>query len=395
MRIVRTSVGASVGAAMLLAGQLVVAGTVHAVPPVLTITADQPAAVPAGHNWAYNDFFPRRLTVHTGDTIQFALQGFHTATLLPRGTNGPEGSLANPIAVRDADDSTRNPNGTAKGILNLAALTPTSFTCGTAVSPCAYDGSHLVSSGPPSGPGPYVVRITAKPGTYSFICVIHPRMRGTIKVADGDDPGDTPASVARRVAAQIVSDRAAGFAAEAAANHARVTVDDGVRTWWLSAGTSTRNGHVAILEMLPASVNVQKGDRVAWRSRAVNEPHTVTFPGDLMTEFQPMCEGAGGVDTPATPLHIPPQGMFDFTCGGGPLDEIELDGGNGVRNLSSPTTVADSGFMASHAEDRSIGLPFNVALATWSVKIDRNAVAGTYTYVCQIHAGMEGTLVVH
>ena len=59
----------------------------------MTIFADQPAAVPAGHTWGFNDFFPRSLT-STGQTIQFAIEGFHTATLLPKGMS---------VAADDAD----------------------------------------------------------------------------------------------------------------------------------------------------------------------------------------------------------------------------------------------------------------------------------------------------
>ena len=392
MRVLRASVGATV----LLAGQLVVAGGASATPSVLTVSADQPSAVPIGHNWSFNDFFPRRLTVHTGATVDFELLSFHTATLLPAGVSSAQGTLAHPIAVADTDDANRNPNGTTTAALNAGALLPTSFTCGTSLNPCAYDGSSLVSSGVPQGPtGSFYATITAKPGTYTFICLVHPKMHGTIHVVDADDRVDTATSVAARAATQIKSDVLAGRAAESAANHARLTVDDGVRTWWLKAGTGTPDGHVAILEMLPRSVDIRKGDRVAWTSPAVNEPHTVTFPVDMGSEFQPSCEGAGGVDTPAAPNHLPPQGLFDFNCGGGPFDEVAVDGGNGVRTLTSNATVSDSGFLTSRTWNRLIGLPQSGSLHRWTVSIAANATAGTYTYVCQIHDGMAGALVVH
>jgi hypothetical protein len=65
--------------AALIASTLASAPAAAAVGP-LVISADQPSAVPAGHMWAYNDFFPRHLNVVQGQTIGFAIEGFHTAT---------------------------------------------------------------------------------------------------------------------------------------------------------------------------------------------------------------------------------------------------------------------------------------------------------------------------
>src|SRR5689334_18341549 len=69
--------------------------------PPLTITADMPSAVPAGHNWGFNDFFPRAVSVPTGATIQFAIEGFHTATLLPGGVTAAADDLSAGIVTSD------------------------------------------------------------------------------------------------------------------------------------------------------------------------------------------------------------------------------------------------------------------------------------------------------
>jgi hypothetical protein len=109
-----------------------------------------------------------------------------------------------------------------------------------------------------------------------------------------------------------------------------------------------------------------------------------------------LCEGAnGGPDTPATPLHTPPQGPLDFACGTGPADEIELAPGNGVRTLADTTTVSDSGLLTSRVERAAFGLPSSAAFSSWTITVSETAPAGTYTFVCQIHDGMKGTLVVH
>jgi len=64
----------------------VVAPTVASVGSMpLTISADRAGAIPAGHHWNYNDFFPRTLSVQRGSIIRFSIQGFRMAILLPAG----------------------------------------------------------------------------------------------------------------------------------------------------------------------------------------------------------------------------------------------------------------------------------------------------------------------
>ena len=107
-----------------------------------------------------------------------------------------------------------------------------------------------------------------------------------------------------------------------------------------------------------------------------------------------MCEGTKGTDTPATPTKNPPASPFDFACAGHPADEIEFGGGNGVTKVTSPKTVSDSGLLASLAETAGFSVPVTAVLTKWTVSFT-GAAKGTYTYVCQIHAGMSGTVVVH
>jgi hypothetical protein len=132
---------------------------------------------------------------------------------------------------------------------------------------------------------------------------------------------------------------------------------------------------------------------VTWVSRATNEPHTVTFPTDLHTDMVALCEN-GGTDTPAVPTVIPPTGLGDFSCNGGPPDEVEFDGGNGVSRVTSRATVSDSGVIASSAEIAGFGLPSTAARSRWTVSFV-GATRTTYRYLCQIHAGMVGTIAVH
>jgi plastocyanin len=383
--------------ALMLAAQFAAAGPVGAVAPTLTITADRPAAVPAGHLWGYNDFFPRTIAVHRGSTIAFSIQGFHTATLAPAGVSADAVRRSLGLLTPDSDDATANPNGSTHTQINLGAAFRIPGGCGSAASPCTFNGTAVVNSGAPlAGPVPDLnVRVTAPVGVYTFLCLIHPRMQGRLAVVPDNIPATTPSQLTQRVSAQIHHDRAAGWAAERAASVPRSRSNgDGTRTWFMTAGTGSPDGYTAVNEMLPRTVDIHPGDRVVWTSRSVNEPHTVTFPMDLHGDMVALCEGAGG-DVPATPTVIPPTGPGDFSCNGGPPDEIEFDGGNGVNHVTSPATVSDSGVIGSTAELDGFGLPATAASARWSVTFPTGAAKATYSYVCQIHDGMEGTIVVH
>lgn len=383
-------------AGVALALQVFIIPAVASSPPI-TITADAPTSVPAGHNWTFNDFFPRNLSVHQGQTIELAVAvagGFHTVTLLPAGMTASAGLRTLGLVQADNDDTTRNVNGTTHTLLNLGAGFPIPGGCGGAGTPCSFDGLAPVSTGAPlAGPvTPLDVTVNAPVGTYRYICLVHPKMTGTLNVVPASVPATTATQASHRAAGQIAADLAEGWAAENAANVHRSYREDGIRTWIMSAGTGTPDGRVAIDEMLPANQRIRPGDRVHWISRSVNEIHTVTFPTELHTDMAPVCE-AGSVDTPAFPTVPVPTGPQDFSCVSPPV-EFENGAGNGVRHVTSPTTVADSGVIASDAATDSLGLPDTAFHTSWSASF-RGAVVGTYTYICQIHPGMAGTIVVH
>ena len=383
-----TRLRAVVAGILVVLASLVATAPVSAVVGPATVMADMPSAVPAGRLWAFNDFFPRTVSVPTGTDLQFINQGFHTFTVLPAGTSAATDRHTNGVALADTEDTTPNPNGTTHAELNNPALAPTSQTCGSPADPCLFDGAGVVSSGTPAGPpAPFVVHVAAAPGTYVFLCRVHPGMAGTLKVLPANQQGPTPAQVQAQVARQVAHDLKGAWQADArASRNTQVRNRNGSSTWTVTAGTSSPDGHVALLEFFPRNLDIQPGDSVIFRPRSPNEPHTVTFPTDFGTEFQPMCEAPGGVDSPFGPPA--------FNCNGGPPDEVELDGGNGVSHLTSPATVSDSGIIATRRLAASIALPQTAILPTWKLSF-AGASAGTYTYVCQIHDGMEATITVH
>ena len=385
----------------LIVGLLFTTGGAAAAGPVtpqFTITADRASAIPAGHKWSFNDFFPRTATIATGGTFQFTNEGFHTATLLPTSWTVAADNDVNGIASADIDDSALNRNGTTKALENIAPVFPVPAQgCGTPDAPCTFDGTSVVSMGAPLGgpPAPFVVTVTAPPGTYSFHCRVHSGMTGTLTVVAAGSPDVTTAASADAAAsAQAAADVAAGLVAEAAASKAGQRKNpNGTTTWTLTVGTSDPAGHVAVLDMLPRKISIRPGDSVVWRPRDRNEPHTVTFPKSLGSAVVPLCEGAGGKDTPAVPTVNPPRSPLDFACGGRPADEFEFTGGNGVTTISSPKTVSDSGLVAYRSVFAGFDVPATAARSSWQVSF-AGAKTGTYTYVCQIHDGMSGTIVV-
>ncbi len=394
----RLRVPGSIGAisALLFAQATLLATPVAAAAPALVVTADMPSAVPAGHNWGFDDFFPRALTVAQGTTIGFAIEGFHTATLLPAGVSADQDYATGGFAASDAEDTTPNANGTTHSQFVVPNVLPVGSPagCGTTATPCTFDGTGVVSSGAPlAGPpsGPFVVNVTAAPGDYVFHCRIHPHMTATLHVvAAGDSSATTPAQLTAAVQAQVATDVTNGKTAEAAANAAGVTHNaDGTNTWHLTVGTSSTDGFTVILEMLPEKLTIRPGDSVTWTPRGLNEVHTVTFPTDLHSDQVPLCEN-GASDTPATPTVVPPTGPGDFKCAAGPV-EIEAGGGNGVSTITKPATVSDSGVVSGTTTD--FGVPTSAFLPAWTAHFS-GAVAGTYTYLCQIHEGMVGTIVV-
>jgi plastocyanin len=381
---------ASAGAALFVLGQLVAAAPVGATSGPATVTADMPSAAPAGRLWTFNDFFPRTVTVKTGTDLQFINQGFHTFTVLPAGATPRPDWRSNGVGKDDTDDTTLNPNGTTKSEFNVPALSPTSSACGSPAAPCAFDGSSTVSSGAPFGPpGPFVVHVSAEPGLYFFICRVHAGMSGKLKVVAADGAVPSSAAVDASIAKQVKHDLAGAWIADRKANRDAVTQNkDGSKTLHVTAGISSPDGRVALLEYFPRNLDAKPGDKVVFTPKSPNEPHTVTFPGDLGTEMIPYCED-GSVDIPFGPPA--------FNCNGGPPDEIEFGGGNGVSLVTAPGptgSVSDSGIIGPQQLTQRIGASPTDILNTWTISL-AGAAPGTYTYVCQIHDGMESTITVH
>jgi plastocyanin len=125
------------------------------------------------------------------------------------------------------------------------------------------------------------------PGSYQFVCLLHPFMDGTMEVVGTDADRATPGAVAKAGADEYATDQAAaGKLAEP-----QVTTKPGSTTVTAGAGDKV----TSVNRFFPASVTVKAGDTVVWNNDGVYEPHTVTFQG---TFTSPLDKGAlvpGGV----------------------------------------------------------------------------------------------------
>jgi plastocyanin len=185
------------------------------------MVAEMPGQVIAGagsdeSNVMVNQFFPADLTVAVGDPVTFTMMGPHTVsmnipasarTLLAQGDDGgfhinPEGLTPAGFEMPGGPPATSTPEASIAHETTTPAATapPATEATGTETA-----GSTPAGSAPPSEQGPpppidagtwngegffnsglmfggdFIVRFS-KPGTYTYECLIHPGMAGTITV---------------------------------------------------------------------------------------------------------------------------------------------------------------------------------------------------------------------
>jgi plastocyanin len=279
-------------------------------------------------------FLPAKVTVEVGTDVTWDWNGTepHSVTFLAPGQTLP--------------DPGSDP----------ALFAPTAADVGT------YDGSAFVNTGlqPLSAdpPAPFTLDF-AKAGTYQYYCVIHPQMVGEVEVTEAGGDVDSPEDVAERRADESETYLKEGRDAKAefvAAKPATVKNDDGSTTWTVQMGTST--AHTDILAFQPTPAGIKAGDTVKFLNGSA-APHTASFFG----------EGAEPITNPTDPKVDPPAP--------GP----------------SPQTLSSAGFFNTGLlpPDAPPGSGPPEAVRSFEFKVPK---AGTYGYVCLLHAPsqMTGTI---
>ncbi len=390
---------------------------------VLTIGVDYPDPAnqqPDNHRvFEYADFFPRTATVHHGDVIDFrsAPGAYHVIGLAP---NDAAGRAAYPVAVTDQLDATPAAGSGQKKI----GLGPSNFSvtggtshgggavasnpngppvCGEVGLPqpgCSFNGGDDVEI---AGPVPgldqtgkpafsdWRIQINAPPGTYSFLCWIHPHMSGSLTVVPDDQPVTSQAAADAQGRSQFEAEQAQALQAEQAANKPSFSGGaPGSRTYTVKVGISGGD-KVRIDEMLPSQpIAVAPGDTVQYQWLDPDNVHTVTFPagGDKLPEpfgfncgssYQsPPAPGAPPPPTPFQPCLYPSAGRPDFIA----------DPGNAPSGttLTDPTTLVDSGTLIG------TGYGISPSMQSWVIKFSNSSKPGAYVYQCTVHDWMQGTL---
>lgn len=278
---------------------------------------------PDDPNVAVLEFLPEAISVEAGTEVTWEWIGAepHSVTFVPEGQEVPD---------VEADPS-------------AAAPAP-------ATGPI--DGSAYVSSGlqPLGAPAAPFAATFEEPGTYAYLCIIHPTMTGEVEVVEAGAGADTPADVAERRAADTEAFLAEGREAKAALVEAEpVQTDngDGTTTWTIEMGVTTE--HTDILAFAPTPAAVQAGDTVTFVNNTL-APHTASFFG----------EGAEVIQSPFDPRAQAPAP--------GP----------------SPQVLLATGFANTGVLPPDVGPPIEARSFSFTVP-----EPGTYAYVCIFHAPSE------
>jgi plastocyanin len=276
-------------------------------------------------------FYPQTLTIDAGDSVTWTAQGnAHVVAFL---SGAPVPPPDDPAATQPAGGSSYD--GT--GIVRSGLVWPADV----AMSPMMMGMSVPTS---------YTLTFTA-PGSYTYYCLIHPGMQGTVVVQPAGSPyPQTQAQYDAPTAAQAAATLAPLVAQVNAYQVTSTATPDGHTTWYLSAGIGT--GTAAALRFTPSELAIHVGDTVVWTNTDPVEPHTVTFAGP-----------DGKVPEPEDP-------------------DAPRPAGSGVED---GTALNHSGFLVRLPGTAS-SPPYQLTFPT----------AGIFKYECVIHdpLGMYGTIVV-
>jgi plastocyanin len=366
---------------------------------------------PDGENWSFNAFYPDHLQAHPGDTIVFSLapnpQAFHTVMVLVRGMTPMEmyqgfaGGFAYPV--------TGQPDQLQSAYFGNEPSPP----CGRAgQSPCLiaqpvtieFGQSSAVLVNPPPGSSQTNTSFTvtldpALPlGPYFFTSVVDgPTMSGRIDVVAPDQPVQSAGELQAAAERQYEADLTWLASHDLVRNPPEASNTDGTKTWQVDAGSSPDNARLSINEFSLGQMVIRAGDTVTWTNRSPGAvAHTVSgfaapgaIPGDL-NPYQPVCVGTDGEP------QLPPPGSFPpdvwNTCPGAEANYLTEfsqpsapSGDPYVDGERTSGILLNQEYLDSPIGD---GLPF---ASSYSVAFPN---PGTYHYVCTIHPGMEGTIVV-
>ncbi len=284
-------------------------------------------------------FTPSYLKVHRGDTVMWHVTSFHNMRF---GEN--EEPFITVEKIGDKDTLVGNPK----------VFFP------TLKSGDAYTGGDANSGLPPEDAikSSYSLVMDLEPGIYSYRCDVHPGMTGIIEVvADSDaipSPSEVDAQAAKELDDQINPAIGAYFAAAASAP---TKATNGVFPIAVGIGGT---GRASSLNFSSALAFIKAGEKVTW-----------TVPADSPT------------------AHFINSIPFDGTK---IVDIIPQPNPNGP-----PTLLAGPGFTGTTQDGATVGAgdSFNSTFLTPGQSFSLTFKdPGVYAYICHVHPGMSGVVIV-
>lgn len=349
-------------------------------------------------NFGFLAFFPKDLTVHPGDTVEFTSVFTGEPHTVALGTLVDAGVAAALAAGPDAQDEPAElkkipsllPQGPGNAVQAAAqpCFLPTGDPPATDACPKAqqtqpaFDGTgSFFNSGFLADGDKFTVKLadTIKPGTYTFFCTLHRAgMTGTIKVVDAATPVPSPSDVTAAGKA-LIAEKAGKLAPVVSALRAG-TLPPFVPTAapdQVIAGAASQDVQDALVdEFGPKEVSIPVGGSLTWD---VLGPHSIAFnvPEDAKVLLNKAPDGSvnlnektvmpvGGPGAPPPPDGPPP------------------DGPPGPPTLVDAGSWDGTGFHSS-----GLLLSFPPALLAYKMTFTK---AGTYAYACTIHPEMKGTV---
>ena len=306
-----------------------------------------------------NDFMPRRVTIHVGDTVRFRPAGFHSIDF-PGQRSGPL-PLFTPTGqnVSGSLDAAGAPfwfNGQP-----ALGFNPTLLRSNFGKR-LRYNGTRSINSGLPlaRNPRPMTVRFT-RAGTFQYFCDVHHGMTGSVRVVRRNRPVPSQRADRARVRRQLA----------ARLRTARDLADNAPPANTVDVGRGGA-GRVSLLDFVPKQLTVPTGTTVTFRSPDRHEVHTATSgPGNPESE-------------PNSYLGQIAAGLLGPVADPRALYPSEPPGTLGAL----APTLHGNGFWNSGALDRNPNSPQPPSSAV------RFTVPGAYTLFCLIHPFMRTTVTV-
>lgn len=438
-------------------------------------------AIGPDHNapFIYTSFYPEILQVHQGDVVEWCMNGsydWHSISFFAQDMDvathpEPQEDLMPRMARADEAGHTAfgeewlhgpglgDPANPPCGRGPYMRQSPETDSLNPAQPICVLnDSARSVGSSifdrfvGLNRPMTFRVKVDLAPGVYRYHCNLHPQMDGFIEVLPPEAELDNP--TVDELAHEIHADFTAAEELRNELADPSNAYDHETGEWVVHVGAETHDGDVAIEEFLPSRVDVRQGDVVRYVGE-MQEPNTVTFPGDPHVQggfvFTKKCgphhcDGNAEVKVQGNTLASrdvagPPTGMVGLAFVWG-CDPDEMDSGapmiplafltaqtqwrsNGATpygcppgtgrpefrfqswmadpqpapgNLVGPNTYHNSGFlMSEESPDWYRKRPATPAsdAPMWLAEFEAKfPVAGTFPFLCAAHEFMNGKVVV-